>query len=169
MRRYQEELDALEKVNNSIDDVPDPMNVPASDEPEPQASDEDLMKTLNQIFTPILIMKGFETDVGDKVQEAMSEASVLMENNVIQFDNTARMAQLIKLCAILIHRAKNSHEFQMYQKATEIKRKMSLEMQKSEYTQAKALAQKYLVKVSTTNPSAVARRIATELLPETNK
>ena len=55
----------------------------------------------------------------------------------------------------------------MYRKAAEVRNNMKLNIQKQEYEAAKALAQKFLVKVSTTNNSSVARQAANELLPET--
>jgi hypothetical protein len=90
-----------------------------------------------------------------------------MEKNIIKFDDETRMAQLIAVCALLIARKKNSEKYQTYQKAATIKNKMKLEIQKDEYDAAKTLAQKYLVNVSTTNNSSVARDAANKLLPET--
>lgn len=130
-------------------------------------NDDELLKELNQIFTPILVMQGIEGDMSDKINEAFSEASVLMEKNIIKFDDETRMAQLISICALLIARKKNSEKYQMYQKAATIKNQMKIEIQKDEYDAAKALAQKYLVNVSTTNNSSVARDAANDLLPQT--
>jgi len=56
----------------------------------------------------------------------------------------------------------------MFKKASEIRNNMKLQIQKNEYAAAQALAQKFLVKVSTTNNSSVARNAANDLLPETN-
>lgn len=134
----------------------------------PASSDNtDLLDELNQIFTPILVMQNFEGDMPGKIQEALSEASVLTERNIIQFDDATRMAQLIAVCALLIAKKKNTSEYQMYQKAAVIRNKMKLDIQRKEYDEAKALAQQFLVKVSTTNNSSIARNAATNLLPET--
>ena len=130
-------------------------------------SENELLDQLNQIFTPILVMQNFENDVPSKIQEAMSEASILTEKNIIKFDDATRMSQLISVCALLLSKQKNSEKFQMYQKAATIRNQMKIEIQKEEYEAAKALAQKYLVKVSTTNNSSVARDAANNLLPET--
>ena len=94
-------------------------------------------------------------------------ASVLTEQNIISFDNATRMAQLISKCAILLQQQKNTEQYRMYAKAAAIRNKMKLEMQKTEYDNAKALAQKYLVMVSTKNSSPIARDAANALLPET--
>ena len=162
-------LEAMDKVSNSMDNQISSEEVTSSpiEEPQDGGSDEDLLNQLNQIFTPILIMQGFEGNISDKIQEAYSEASVLTERSMISFDDTARMAQLISVCALLISRKKNSEKYQAYAKAAAMKNKMKLEIQKEEYPEAKALAQKYLVKVSTTNNSSVARDAANDLLPET--
>jgi hypothetical protein len=77
------------------------------------------------------------------------------------------MAQLISVCSLLIARQKNTKEYQMYKKAADIKNNMKLEIQKREYSAASDLAQKFLVKVSTTNNSSIARKSASDLLPET--
>ena len=122
---------------------------------------------LNKLFTPILVMQGFEGSIADQINEAFSEASVLTEKNMISFDNKTRMAQLISVCALLIARQKNSEKYQLYKKAAIIKNKMKLDIQKEEYDRAQALAQKFLVKVSTTNNSSIARDAANNLLPET--
>jgi len=90
-----------------------------------------------------------------------------MERNIISFDNKTRMAQLISVCALLIARQKDTEKYQMYKKAAVIKNKMKLEIQKDHYDEAQALAQKFLVKVATTNNSSVARDAANDLLPET--
>lgn len=127
----------------------------------------ELLDRLNQIFTPILVMQGFEGNISGQIQEAFEEASVLLERNIISFDDKTRMAQLISVCALLISQKKNSEKFKMYAKAAEIRNRMKLEIQKDEYDAAKALAQKFLVKVSTTNNSSYARDAATDLLPET--
>ena len=130
--------------------------------------DEALLNQLNQIFTPILVMQGIEGDITEKVQEACSQDNILLEKNVIHFDDETRMAQLVSVCALLISRQKNSNEYQMYKKASEIRNNMKLQMQKNEYAAARSLAQKFLVKVSTTNNSSVARNAANDLLPQTN-
>lgn len=130
-------------------------------------NDDELLQQLNQIFTPILVMQGFEGEIADRVQEAYSEANVLVERNIIKFDDATRMGQLISVCALLIARQKNTQQWQMYKQAAQIRKSMKLEIQKLEQSAAQALAQKFLVKVSTTNDSSVARNAATNLLPST--
>lgn len=164
-------LESMDAVDTSIDELnenPDVMEEPITN-PEPSigGNEDDLLNELNQIFTPILVMQGFEGNIADRINEAFSEASVLMERNIISFDNKTRMAQLISVCALLIARQKNSEKYQMYKKAAVIKNKMKLDIQKEEYEAAQSLAQKFLVKVATTNNSSVARDAANALLPET--
>ena len=176
MISYKESLEKMEQIENDIDQNEDDiMKAPVDDyeDGEPpfsptEGTDEDLLEELSQIALPMLVMQGFETDNSDQIQEAYTEASVLLEKNTIKFDNASRMAQLISICAILIAKQKNSEEYQMFAKACRIRNKMKLEIQKTEYVKAKALAQKFLVKVSTTNNSSIARKAADELLPETN-
>lgn len=170
-------LESLTMIAESIEDhesdvMEDQIDAPAAVNPvdtpeEPSGGDDELMAQLNKIFTPVLVMQGFENDVSDQINSAMSEASVLTEKNLIKFDDQTRMAQLISVCALLIARQKNSPKYQMYAKAHAIRNQMKLDIQKEEYDAAKALAQKYLVNVSTTNNSSVARNAANDLLPET--
>lgn len=163
-------LEAMDEISNSVDEhiaSEDEVSSMSIEEPSTDSVDDDLLNQLDQIFTPILIMQGFEGNISDQIKEAYSEASVLTERTMISFDDTARMAQLISVCALLLSRKKNSEKYRMYAKAAEMKNKMKLEIQKEEYAEAKALAQKYLVKVSTTNNSSVARNAASDLLPET--
>lgn len=130
-------------------------------------NDNDIMEKLNKLFTPILVMQGFENNISSQVQEAVEQADVLTEKNIIQFDDATRMAQLISVCAILLQQKKNTENYQMYAKASAVRNQAKINMQKEEYDAAKALAQKYLVMVSTTNNSPVARDAATSLLPQT--
>ena len=165
-------LEAMEDLSNTMDeqistDNNDISSEPVEDVNTDSVGDDDILAQLDKIFTPILIMQGFEGNISDQIKEAYSEASVLTERNMISFDDTARMAQLISVCALLLSRKKNSEKYRMYAKAAEMKNKLKLEIQKEEYAEAKALAQKYLVKVSTTNNSSVARNAANDLLPET--
>ena len=131
------------------------------------SNDEELLSALNQIFTPILVMQQLDGDIVERVQEACSVDNVLLERNIIKFDDATRMAQLTMVCALLIARQKNSKQYQMYKKAAEIRNAMKLEIQKQEYAAAQTLAQKFLVRVSTTGNSSAARQSATSLLPET--
>lgn len=170
-------LESMDDLKDGIDDQikaeeNDITNEPiSSDDPVApsggEIDEQELLNKLNEIFTPILVMQGLEGKVADKIQEAFSEASVLMERNIIQFDDASRMAQLISVCALLINQQRNTEKYQMYKKAAEIRNKMKLEMQKDVYDEAKTLAQKYLVKVSTTNNSSFARDAADDLLPQT--
>ena len=147
----------------STDDIMD-QEIPE----EKEVNQEQLVDELNKIFTPVLIMQNYETDKTDQIKEALSEASLLTEKNIIQFDNETKMAQLIATCALLIARAKNTSDYQKFIQASRDKKQAKLDIQTTEYNDAKALAQKYLVNVSTKNGSAVARKLATELLPESN-
>jgi hypothetical protein len=140
------------------------------DAPTDQAGgydEQEVLNQLNDLFTPILVTQGFESDIADNMKSEMESAEVLTERNIIKFDDATRMAQLISVCAILIQKAKNTKKYQMYVKAAQIRNQMKLDMQKEEYDAAKTLAQKYLVHVSSTNNSQIARQAATKLLPET--
>jgi len=164
-------LESMDEVDINIDNMseePDLADQPIEElSPVGAVNEDELLNELNKIFTPILVMQGFENDISDRINESLSEASLLTERNVISFDNKTRMAQLISICALLIARQKNSEKYQMYKKAAVIKNKMKLDIQKEEYDAAQSLAQKFLVKVSTTNNSSVARDVANSLLPET--
>lgn len=162
-------LEAMDEVSDSLSMQSDDISNISIQDNDIDSSDRDksLLDELNQIFTPILIRQDFEGDLSDRIQEAFSEASVLLENNVIKFDDETRMAQLISICALLIARNKNTEKYQMYKKAATIRKQMKLDIQKEEYEAAKTLAQKFLVKVSTTNNSSVARNAANRLLPAT--
>ena len=130
-------------------------------------NEDELLNQLNQIVTPILVMQGFEGEISDQVMEACSSDNILLERNIIKFDDATRMAQLQMICALLISRQKNTQLYQMFKKACEICQQSKLEIQKQEFAAAQALAQKFLVKVSTTNNSSVARNSAQNLLPST--
>ena len=165
---FTQMLESLNDVSDSIDSYQnDLMNTEVDNQPTDISGDDDLIDQLNKIFTPVLIMQGFENDSEDIIKEALSEASLLTEKSIIKFDDDTRMAQLRAVCALLIARKKNSEKYKMYSKAHEIKRKMKLDIQKEEYDEANTLAQKYLVSVSTTNNSPVARKAANALLPAT--
>lgn len=129
--------------------------------------EEDVLDELDKIFTPVLVMQNFEKEIGDSAQAELESAKVLNERTVIQFDDEARMSQLINACAKLIAKAKNTKDWQMFKQAAELKKQAGLAIQKAEYDDAVALAQKYLIKVSSENPSSVARNAALELLPQT--
>lgn len=159
-------LEAMDDISASIENQSDdiiesPMNA------ENVLDDQDLMDELNKIFTPVLVSQGFEKEIADKKQSEITEAGVLTEKNIIAFDEPARMSQLISVCALLLAKKKNSPKWQMFVKAAAIKKQSKIDIQKEEYDNAKALAQKYLVMVSTTNNSSVARDAATDLLPQT--
>lgn len=164
-------LESMNEISDSIkmhdeDMMNDQITGTTTDVPtlnDSGSNDDELLAQLDKIFTPVLIMQGFETDSSDKIQEAMSEAAVFTEKSVIQFDNDTRMAQLIAVCARLIQRQKNTEKYRMFAKAYEIKKQMDLEMQKEEYDSAKLLAQKYLDNVATYNNSPVARNSAKAL------
>jgi hypothetical protein len=175
LMNYTQMLESLDLILENLENSdPDMMETPIEDTAPPPtdvgsggSGDDDLLNELNEIFTPILVMQGIEGDISDQIQEAFSESSVLLERNIIKFDDSSRMAQLISVCALLIQRHRNSPKYQMFKKAMDILNSTKLEMQKEVYGAAQALAQKYLVKVSTTNNSSVARNSASRLLPET--
>lgn len=159
-------LEAMDTILDATKDANPDMEDESIDD-QSNTDDSDLVAELDKVFTPILIMQGMESQISDKIQEAYSEASVLTEKNVIQFDDETRMAQLLSVCALLLQKKKNTPEYQAYKKAAAIRKQMKIEMQKREYDAAKALAQKYLISVSSSNNSSVARKAATDLLPET--
>lgn len=129
-------------------------------------NEKELLDSLNQIFTPILITQGLESNLSENIQEACSEASVLFEKNIIKFDNSTKFAQLISICALLIASKKNDNKFNLYKKSIKLAKDMKINIQKDYYDQAKDLAKKYLMKVSSTNNSSIARQAANDLLPE---
>jgi hypothetical protein len=53
----------------------------------------------------------------------------------------------------------------MFKEAAKTRNRMKLEMQKSEFEAARALATRYLVHVSTSSNSSVARKAAQNMLP----
>ena len=174
LMNFTQILETLEAVGASIEQHnADPMNASVSETSNEwsggstEETENELLDQLNQIFTPILVMQGFENDVSDQIKEAFSEASVLTEKNIIKFDDATRMAQLISVCALLIERKRNTQEYQTYEQAAKVRNQMKVAIEKKNYEEAKALAQKYLVKVSTTNNSSVARDAANDLMPET--
>lgn len=168
IERMDQLLSTVEQISESSDIMDAEMDSDISDERTvATGGDEELLDRLNQIFTPILVMQGFEDDISDKIQEALSEASVLMEKNIIQFDNASKMAQLISVCALLIEQQKKTNEWEMFVKASKIRKATKINIQKKNYESAKVLAQKFLVKVSTSNGSSIARQAANDLLPET--
>lgn len=165
MMTFASIMESLDAAENSIGNAADdPTEMPI----EPQGYNEDeAIEELNKIFTPVLVMQNFEKDIADKTMAEMESADVLTERSIIQFDDETRMAQLIAVCAKIIAKQKDTEAWQMYKKAAVLKKKAGLEIQKQEYNDAKTLAQKYLVSVSTTNPSSVVRDAATDLLPQT--
>lgn len=157
-------LEAMDDIEAATDTATDISDTPIEDTP---VNDKDILEELNKLFTPILVMQGYEAEIADKVNSEISEATVLTEKNMVKFDEPTRMSQLIAVCALLIHKQKNTPEWQTYKKAAAIKNKVKLDIQKQSYDEAKALAQKYLVMVSTTNNSSAARNAAQDLMPET--
>lgn len=130
---------------------------------------EALLDELNKLYTPVLVNQNFEKEIAAKSSVELESAKVLTERSIIQFDDETRYSQLVAVCAKLIAKQKNTEAWQMYKKAAVVKQQAGLAIQEQEHDEAKELAQKYLVKVSTTNGSSVARNAATELLPQTNK
>jgi len=129
--------------------------------------DKDILERLNKLYTPTLISQKFENDIADNTNNELQNSGNLNKRTIINFDKKARVAQLISACAMLIAEKKNSPKWQMLLKADAIKNQTKLDIQKEEYGSAIALAQRYLIMVSTTNNSSVARNAAQELIPET--
>ena len=139
----------------------------AAIEGEP-VDEKEVMEELDKLFTPVLVMQNFENEISDKTTAELESAKVLTERSIIKFDDDARMSQLINVCAELIAKAKNTKAWQLFKQAASLKKKAGLDLQQDEYEAAKELAQKYLVKISTSNPSSIARQAALSLLPKTN-
>jgi len=158
-------LESMNELEQSMNTEKDPMEAEVN--PSNSYDETKAMEELSRIFTPVLVMQDFEKDIADKSMAELEYADVLTERTIIQFDDETRMSQLIAVCAKIIAKQKNTEAWQMFKKASVIKKEAALNMQKEEYDDAKILAQKYLVAVSTTNPSSVARNAATELLPQT--
>ncbi len=163
----------LEHLGDEEDDVlnqtvEDPSDNNENTEDDDNDSNSDLIAELNKIYTPVLVAQNYQKDISDHTNEALSEAGVLTEHNVISFDDESRMSQLISVCALLIAKKKNTKKWQLFSKAAAIKKQAKIDIQKEEYNEAKDLAQKYLVNVATTNNSSVARQAANDLLPQTN-
>lgn len=165
----------LEAIDNELQDMAaakedDLMSAPAGMPPvESSGSNEDLLEIMNKICTPMLVMQGYENEIGDKIQDDLVESTgTFTEQNVIKFDDQTRMSQLIAIAAKAIARKKNTEKWRTYAEAEKIATRTALEIQKEEYDEAKALVTQYLVKVSTTNASSVARKAANDLLPATN-
>lgn len=169
MEKFNNIMEAVDYILENINSDEDVMDTNISDEPSDVVNDADLLEELNRIFTPVLVSQEYEKDINDAKQEAMSEAGVLTEKNVIAFDEETRMAQLVSVCALLIARKKNTENWQIFSKAAALKKASKLNIQQEEHNDAVALAQKYLVNVYTTNNSSVARNAANGLLPLTNK
>lgn len=170
---WKQLLEAMDDVTASVDNGPenaeDINDAPIEPETAKAPLDEkELLEELNKLFTPVLVMQGYQSDIADKVNAEISESAVLTEMNMLKFDEPTRMAQLISVCAKLINKQRNTPEWQLYKKAAVLRNKANLDMQKNSYDEAKALAQKYLVMVSTTNTSSSARDAANDLLPQTN-
>lgn len=161
-------LEAMDVIEDALNDLSgDVGNDAISSNSSEELNMDELVEELNKIFTPVLVMQSMEKDISDKANSEISEATVLTERNMISFDDPARMAQLRSVCALIIARKKNTEKWQLFQKAANIKTSAKLDIQKEEYDLAETLAQKYLVKVSTTSNSSVARDAANELLPQT--
>lgn len=170
MMNWSEMADVLSKIKSNIESLMEdvmeaPMDIGA------EANDGDIenkvIEQLNTLFTPVLVMQSFETQINDQIKESFEQANVLTERNIIKFDDQTRMSQLISTAAILLNKERQTPEYKAYEQATMIKNKSKIEMTKKDYDEAKSIVQKYLVKVSTTNNSADARNAATDLLPET--
>lgn len=172
MMSWSEMARILEDVNTSIEATSsDPLAAPIESEPSTVPVDTNIedkvISQLNDIFTPVLVMQSFETQINDQIKESFEKANVLTERNTIRFDDETRMSQLIATCSLLIDKERQTPEYKAYEQATMVKDKTKVEICKKNYDLAKSIVQKYLVKVSTTNNSSEARNAATDLLPQT--
>ena len=165
MSKLKAILEAFDELSEDIDTMSDDISDMATNAKE--IDYDSLVAELDKIFTPVLVTQSMEKDISDNINNEISEASVLTERNIITFDNQARMAQLIAIASKLIAKQKNSEQWQIFKKAIEMKKKSNLAIQKEEYDNAKILAEKYLIRVSTSNNSSVARDAANTLLPFT--
>lgn len=134
----------------------------SGDSDEPVVGDK-LMEELNQIFMPVLIAQGLEGDIKDQIQEACSEENVLVEHNIIKFDNDTKKAQLIALCALLIARDVNSPDYQAFKQASQVRKTMKLKIQNDHQAAAQALANKYLAQVKMTTSNPTVRQVVTDM------
>lgn len=159
-------LEAMEAILEHLGSE-DCMDCSVDDEPSDVVNDDSLLEELNKLFTPILINQQFEKDISDQTNAEISNADALNERSIIVFDDEARMSQLISTCALLLAKKKNTEKWKIFQNAAAIKKQSKIDIQKEEYNDAKALAQKYLVKIATTSNSSVARDAANNLLPQT--
>ena len=165
--RIVEALDVIKNmiINMNEANEDDLGNTPVADDSINE--DKDILERLNKLYTPTLISQKFENDIADNANNELQNSGNLNKRTMINFDKKARVAQLISACAMLIAEKKNSPKWQMLLKADAIKNQTKLDIQKEEYSSAIALAQRYLIMVSTTNNSSVARAAAQELIPET--
>ena len=124
---------------------------------------DDLLDELNTIYTPILITQEIEGDLTGPVTEACSADNVLLERNIIKFDNATKFAQLVGICGLIISRKKNTQDYNVFKKASQLKNTMKLRIQKNEHAAATSLARKYLNKVMSNSTSSVARKAAENL------
>lgn len=153
---------ALESMENIIKFLGESNDYSTGEFDEKEALEE-----LNKLFTPVLVMQDMEKDIQEKSFTELESANVLTERSIIKFDDETRYSQLVDVCAKIIAKMKNTEAWQLYKKAAVLKKQAGLDIQKQEYDAAKVLAQKYLVQVSTSNPSSVARDAASDLLPQT--
>lgn len=160
-----EALDVVQQMIRNLNESDDLGNSIVPD--ENLNGDKDLLERLNKLYTPTLISQKFENDVADSANNEIQNSGNLNKRTMVNFDKKTRVAQLISACAMLLAEKKNSPKWQMLLKADAIKNQTKLDIQREEYSNAIALAQRYLIMVSTTNNSSVARDAASELIPET--
>lgn len=161
-------LEAMDDALNNLT-ADNPLDEPISANDNKGVDEEALLKELNTLYTPVLVQQSLEKDIAARTNAESATSGTLTERSIIKFDDKDRMAQLIAVCAKLIAKQKNTESWQEFQKAAALKKQSDLNIQKEENDAAKTLAQKYLVMVSTTNASSVARDAATDLLPQTQK
>ena len=163
---YTQMLEAMDKIEATVKGT----DTLEDDEiGDVEDNSEELFAKLDKLYLPGLILQSYESSVSESVKKDIREAQAFTERNNIQFDMSSRMAQLVRGCALLLQQKKNTKNYQMFVKASKIRREADLNMQKEEAESAKDLAQKYLVHVATMNPNQAARDAATKLLPITQR
>lgn len=124
---------------------------------------DDLINELNRLYTPVLVTQELEGGLKDNINEACSEDNILLERNIIKFDDDAKFAQLVSIAALLINRKKDSKEYQSFAKASAIRKEMKIRMQKNDHDEAVKLAKQYLSKIADSSNSSLIRKAADNL------
>ena len=156
-------ISLMESYESSLDEDDEIMDV-KSIGLNASIDNDDLIEQLNKIYTPILITQELESSISEQIIEECSNENVLLERNIIKFDNDTRFAQLVGICALLIARRKNNQEYNVFKEASKTKKQMKIRIQKMEHDDATELAKQYLYKISTTSKMSGLRKSAEELM-----